>query len=174
MVDEPHFPNSRLTDLMHKTFKTVLELRVRKGAEYAGDHVDDALANFRRNAKDAGVSMEVCWRIYAGKHWDAISQYVRDTDKNYFTRERMEPIEGRVDDLIVYLILFKAMVIERTEIPNPRYLVTGKEVKKLDTDINPLLRAHQEHYGKNQVADNTDPNPWIEPKQHPLTTRGDN
>lgn len=158
MVDEPHFPNSKLSELMDETFNKAIELRVKKGAEYAADHVDDSLANFRRNAKDTSVSMEVCWRIYAGKHWDAINQYVRDADKSYFTRERMEPIEGRIDDLIVYLILFKAMIIERIETRHPAYLVTGKKVKKLDTDINPVLKAHQEHYGKDQTADNTEPN----------------
>lgn len=144
MVDEPHFPNKRLTELMDITFKRAVELRTKKGAEYAGTHIDDVLANFRRNGKDAGVSMEVCWRIYAGKHWDAISQYVRDIDNNYFTRERMEPIEGRIDDLIVYLILFQAMIIERMETTNPKVLVTGNLVEELNVseDPNPWVKRN--------------------------------
>lgn len=109
------FPNAFLDNLMKNTLYKALELRQKKGAEYAGNQADDALANFRRNSLDAGVSMETCWRIYAGKHWDAISQYVRDANVGNFSRDRMEPIEGRVDDLIVYLILLKAMIIERRD-----------------------------------------------------------
>lgn len=132
------FPNKNLTELMHTIFAQALELRVRKGAEYAGDQADDALANFRRNGLDAGVSMETCWRIYAGKHWDAISQYVRDVNVGNFSRDRMEPIEGRVDDLIVYLILLKAMIIERK----------GEREEKLK-EANPLVQV-----------DLNDPSPW--------------
>jgi hypothetical protein len=56
--------------------------------------------------------MEVVWRIYAGKHWDALSQYIRDIG-NGTRRVLSEPIESRIDDLIVYLCLFKAMLRER-------------------------------------------------------------
>jgi len=81
-----------------------------KGGEYAGDH--DRLDNFRRNGANLGLPMEVIWGVYAAKHWDAIGTYIRDLTTGK-TRERMEPISGRVDDLLVYLILFKCMIIER-------------------------------------------------------------
>jgi hypothetical protein len=55
--------------------------------------------------------MEQVWAVYAAKHWDAINQYVKDMAKGV-VRQRMESISGRADDLIVYLILFKAMVEE--------------------------------------------------------------
>lgn len=97
-------------DLITETIQQIETLAAVKGAEYAAE--GDRLDNFRRNGKDAGVSMEVCWRIYAGKHWDSITTYIRDiaTGKD---RIRSEPIQGRADDLIVYLILFKAMCRER-------------------------------------------------------------
>jgi hypothetical protein len=56
--------------------------------------------------------METVWAVYAGKHWDAIQQFIKD-QRNGKERERLEPIEGRVDDLLVYLLLFKAMLQER-------------------------------------------------------------
>jgi hypothetical protein len=87
----------------------VIELNSLKGGEYAGDH--DALANFRRNAEDCGLSMETVWRVYAGKHWDAVTQYIKDLNTGV-ERKRLEKIEGRVDDLITYLILFKGILHE--------------------------------------------------------------
>jgi len=105
MIDQETY-----SKLAADTWQTVTELGAKKGGEYAGDN--DRLANFRRNGLDLNLPMEVIWRIYAGKHWDAIGQYVRDliTGK---TRPRMETLAGRCDDLIVYLLLFKAMLIDR-------------------------------------------------------------
>lgn len=92
------------------TFKKIEELARLKGGEYSGD--TDRLANFRRNGEALGVPMELVWAIYANKHHDALMQYIRDIVSGK-TRERMEGIDGRIDDLIVYLLLFKAMVEER-------------------------------------------------------------
>jgi phenylacetate-coenzyme A ligase PaaK-like adenylate-forming protein len=39
-------------------------------------------------------------------------QYIHDLVSGK-ERERMEPIEGRVDDIIVYMLLFKAILLER-------------------------------------------------------------
>lgn len=104
----------RYDTLVERTLEKIKELGVVKGGEYAGDV--DRLANFRRNAAAAGVTMEQCWQIYSGKHWDAIIQYIRD-DAVGKERTRAEPLEGRVDDLIVYLLLFKAMLDERRAQP---------------------------------------------------------
>jgi hypothetical protein len=104
------FPNSEYTKLVEKTFVTLRELAKRKGGEYSGD--DDRLANFRRNAETLGVPMETIWAVYAAKHWDALMQYIKD-ERVGKRRDRMEPISGRVDDLLVYLMLFKAMLQER-------------------------------------------------------------
>lgn len=97
--------------LIWEVFDTVNELSRLKGGEYSGDL--DRLANFRRNARDCNVPMELIWRIYASKHWDAIMQYEQDL-RTAKKRERSESIEGRITDLITYLILFLAMYRERT------------------------------------------------------------
>ena len=84
-----------------------------KGGEYAGDV--DRLANFRRNGLALGIPMETVWAVYAGKHWDALIQYIKDKQAGH-SRERLEPIAGRVDDLLVYLILFLCMLDEAGEL----------------------------------------------------------
>jgi hypothetical protein len=73
-----------------------------------------SLSNFRKNAAEIGVEMETIWRIYARKHFDAVMLYLRDLQVGV-TRARSEPIEGRIDDLMVYLILLRAMLRERQD-----------------------------------------------------------
>jgi len=107
------FSNQRFGKIIDETMVTVNRLGALKGAEYAGD--DDRLANFRRNAADLELTMESIWRVYAAKHWDAIGQYVRDVEHGV-KRERLESLASRCDDLIVYLLLFKAMLIEAEEL----------------------------------------------------------
>jgi hypothetical protein len=104
--------NAEMENLFVATFDHILKLRRLKSREYSED--GDALSNFRRNGRDLELPMEAVWRVYAMKHWDAISQYIRDRMKNA-PRELSEPIEGRIDDLIVYLILFKAMIMEHQD-----------------------------------------------------------
>lgn len=108
------FPRKKFLDIIDKTFNRIRELNLTKGLEYTGDRQDDALANFRSNGKDVGIAPEVCLRVYAGKHWNSISQYIRDI-QNGNERVYSESIEGRIDDLILYLLLLKAFVVEREE-----------------------------------------------------------
>ena len=105
------FSHKEYDQLLDSTFQRLRELGKLKGGEYA--HGDDRLDNFRRNGVDCGLPMETIWRVYAGKHWDAITTYVRDLQHGV-QRERLEGIDGRIDDLIVYLLLFKCMVVERS------------------------------------------------------------
>jgi hypothetical protein len=106
----PRYSHEAYSKLVQATVDQIHELSLVKGGEYAGDV--DRLANFRRNGTNLDLPMETVWAVYAGKHWDAISQYVKDLQQKK-TRPRSESISGRADDLIVYLILFKAMIEER-------------------------------------------------------------
>ena len=108
-ADKP-YTHEAYNTLLKKTTEIIEQLSVLKGGEYAGDV--DRLANFRRNAKNLGLLNEQVWAVYAAKHWDAIQQYIMDLGKGT-KRERLESISGRADDLIVYLILFKAITEDR-------------------------------------------------------------
>ncbi len=111
------FSHERYDETVAETFQKVAELSKLKGGEYSGD--TDRLLNFRRNGARLDLPMETIWAVYAAKHWDAIMQYVHDIQHGK-RRDRLESIAGRADDLIVYLLLFKAMVEERTnETRNP-------------------------------------------------------
>ena len=106
------FSQSAWTDLLTSSIGAIQALSSLKGGEYAGD--SDRLANFRRNAAQTGTSMELVWSIYYNKHHDALMQFIRDLQQGK-ERTRAEPLSGRVDDMIVYLLLFKAMLLERGE-----------------------------------------------------------
>lgn len=95
--------------LLRETFKDAARLLVVKGGEYAGS--EDRLANFKRGADLVGVTPLQCLFIYLSKHYDAIATFVRD-DAAGTVRDRSEPIAGRLDDLINYCILAKALIQE--------------------------------------------------------------
>lgn len=108
-VVHPGFSHADWDALLEEQIASIKQLSTLKGGEYAGD--DDRLANFRRNAQALGLRMEQVWAVYAAKHWDALMQYIKDLAQGK-SRERLEPISGRVDDLIVYLLLMKAILQE--------------------------------------------------------------
>lgn len=89
-------------------------LRV-KGGEYAGSA--DRLANFKRGAALTGVTPLQCLFIYMSKHYDSVSTYVRK-DAAGVAQVLSEPIEGRLDDIINYCLLAKA-IIKEAALANP-------------------------------------------------------
>jgi hypothetical protein len=104
------FSHVEYNQILENTVREMVKLGQAKGGEYAGD--DDRLENFRRNGEGMGLPMETVWRVYTAKHWDAICQYEKDLRQGK-TRPRLESLSGRVDDMMVYLILFKCMLVER-------------------------------------------------------------
>jgi hypothetical protein len=96
--------------LTEDTFGKIRSMIKLKGGEYAGDV--DRLANFRNEAAGLDLPMEVIWHVYAYKHWCAVTQYVKDV-LHGTERPRAEALSGRLDDIILYCILFKAMIEER-------------------------------------------------------------
>ena len=134
--------NLSLDVIIEDSFKRIRELRRLKGGEYADPRADDPLANFRRSGANLKLPIEIIWQVYADKHWGAISQYIRDVQDN-IERERLEGIEGRVDDLLTYLLLFKAMVVERSE-NNKERIPFGELVERLSPSNSPLFLHTQE------------------------------
>ena len=96
--------------LVQETYTESAKLLIMKGGEYAGSV--DRLANFKRGSALTGVTPLQCLFIYMSKHYDAVATYVRDEAAGT-VRERSEPIEGRLDDLINYCILAKALIADK-------------------------------------------------------------
>lgn len=95
---------------IEKTFATCNSVFATKGQEYANDD-SDQLANFKRIANNLGVDPYVPLMTYMTKHWDSINNFVNcAVNKKEYTSS--EPIEGRVDDLILYGILLKCLITE--------------------------------------------------------------
>lgn len=106
------FDLQRFTALFDSTVEELRKLATVKGGEYAGS--EDRLGNFKRGAINSGCTAPQVLLIYLSKHYDSICTYVRDhaagTD-----RPRSEGMTGRCDDLALYSILMKAMIIEIEE-----------------------------------------------------------
>ena len=97
----------RFNELWEDTMLRARTLAVGKGGEYAPG--EDRLSNFKQNAERLGLKSLDIWAVYAGKHWDAIQTYVTDS-RNGVERVRLEGIDGRFLDLIVYAVLGLALV----------------------------------------------------------------
>jgi hypothetical protein len=121
--------------IIDDTFDKIRYLSTTKGGEYATD--DDRLSNFRRNAATLGLSKERVWAVYAAKHWDALLTYVNDMSSGYYNRPRSESPASRVDDLIVYLLLFKKMIFENDHI-NFYTASNSKTVSHINDDDVPF------------------------------------
>ncbi len=84
-------------------------LRRDKGAEYTqGDA--DVLANFKKCGTELGIPALKVWRVYYKKHDDAVVSFIK-----YGREFSTEGIEGRIDDMQVYLDLLRGLVAEHKE-----------------------------------------------------------
>lgn len=84
-------------------------LRRDKGQEYTqGDA--DVLANFKKGGLDLDLPAMKIWWVYYKKHQDAVLSFIK-SGKEYSS----ESIEGRIDDMQVYLDLLRGLVAEHKE-----------------------------------------------------------
>jgi hypothetical protein len=97
--------NDELIAFFEKTMKEIIELRKVKAVDYS--EPDDAFMTVRRVAQDSGMKPEQVLHIFMTKHYDAVRKHLVDPGPT------TEPIDSRINDLIVYLILIKAMLSER-------------------------------------------------------------
>ena len=94
----------RVAEMMSFVFDNdIMKLREEGQKEYAHTN-DNAFANFERGADDIGVDRKQVLWVYAMKHKDGISSWLKG-----HTSQR-EPVEGRINDLIVYLMLLRGMI----------------------------------------------------------------
>ena len=91
--------------VLRETSDTLQVLTDSKGREYANSC--DQLANFKRLSAQLGLTKEQVVMVYLAKHLDSIHSYVRNPDQDL-----SEPIQGRIHDAILYLVLLKACIDE--------------------------------------------------------------
>ncbi len=77
-----------------------------KRVEYTGAS-QDVLMNFKRIANRLGLSPLQVWSVYFNKHVDSVNTYIKGVD------EVSEPMESRFADMLNYLFLGMALIIEQ-------------------------------------------------------------
>ena len=112
-------------NIIDQTFATMHNLTASKGVEYANS--DDQLANFKRLSGELGLSPEAVNLVFLTKHIDSIKNFVRSGGKS-----ESEPIFGRIDDAILYLILLKSIITEK-QIVNP--VMEEDDIEKSINDL---------------------------------------
>jgi hypothetical protein len=95
--------------LVEDTFSKLKKLIDVKGGEYA--HDSERFENFIRNGKRLDLHRLTIWAVYFNKHVDAINSYIAGV-QNGKIRESSEPIQGRFEDALVYLLLGLGMLEE--------------------------------------------------------------
>jgi hypothetical protein len=92
-------------EVFARRFVECMQIIRRKNADYSqNEQRHDRIAAFKRIARDIDVPVRKAWAVFAQKHWGAVMRYVKDG------LVESEPIDGRINDLINYLVLFGAIV----------------------------------------------------------------
>lgn len=98
--------HQKLNELCRQAEDRKLALRENKGAEYTRGDLDP-LSNFKRVAAGLDSTPLAVWWVYFHKHIDALASFIKTG------REASdEGIEGRIDDLQVYLDLVRGLIHE--------------------------------------------------------------
>lgn len=107
--------------LFSETVADVLTLARSKGKDYSSEY--DRLSNFKNQAANLGLTEYQVWAVYANKHWDAINAFVRNDGQL-----ESEPIESRIQDIIVYSILLLGLIQDRKDQFDPEIARLAKEL----------------------------------------------
>lgn len=103
---------------VEKLNEICMDTLFKKGVEYQNNNTDqdEVLANFQRGSELVEVIPEKILLIYLSKHWDSVSKFIKNIDKIGFEKaveKSSEPIQMRLVDIINYLHLLNAMLLDR-------------------------------------------------------------
>lgn len=101
-----------LAESFTRQWEEIMQLRAAGQAEYAHDE-RNAFANFCRTAEDLELEPEEVLWIFAMKHRDGIAAWIKGH------KSQREDVTGRINDLIVYLMILRGMVDARRKEPAP-------------------------------------------------------
>lgn len=86
-------------------FTDCIDMLRSKNKDYSqGEQKGDRIAAFRRIARDVDITMKQAWAVFCQKHWGAVMKFVKEGTVE------SEPIDGRINDIINYMVLFGAIV----------------------------------------------------------------
>lgn len=113
--------HARKNEIFQEIFDSCLELQFGKAKDYASDV--DALSNFKsQDAEALGLTPYQKWGVYFAKQSMSILGAIGKNPKQPSTTS--EPIEERINDAIIYLVLFKCL-LEDLSNPSERTVINN-------------------------------------------------
>lgn len=112
--------NKEFAGILNSTFASIDKLTATKGEEYTGDRArDNQHENFDDLAAQLNILPEKALYVLLNKHLRSIRTWMERLERENSkvigdAGGPSEPMEGRFDDAILYLLLLKAMYIRRT------------------------------------------------------------
>lgn len=92
-------------DFFARKYADCIDLIRAKNSDYTeGKGAKDRIAHFRAAAKDLELPMMKIWQVFVRKHWSTIQKFANGGHLE------SEPIDGRIDDVINYMVLLAAII----------------------------------------------------------------
>jgi hypothetical protein len=98
----------RSPDLITELFSEIKSIAESKGNAYSGS--EDSLDNFKRNAKNLGLSKYQIWNVYFSKHIDSINNAIKQNPEKPV--DKSEGLHGRIIDAMTYLSILECLLKE--------------------------------------------------------------
>lgn len=98
--------NGEFKAVIEETYTACNKLIKEKGEDYTKGSLD-ILSYFKEASIESGIPPKKVLYVLMRKHWAAIGNYIKTDGKS-----QSEPIDGRIQDLINYLIFLRALNIE--------------------------------------------------------------
>lgn len=127
--------HERKTEIFKELFDSCIELQLGKAKDYASDI--DALSNFKsQDAEALGLTPFQKWGVYFGKQAMSIMNAIGKTPDMPSTTS--EPIEERIQDSIIYLVLLKCLL----EDTKNEFKQHENKSSKVFEKIKPQVKIH--------------------------------
>lgn len=151
--------NENFRSDVEEMFNECLETLDKKGTEYQNNPLNaeiDVFRNFKRTGEELGIDKMTVLFIFMKKHWDSISGYVKNKQAG-ITPSLTEPINGRIMDLINYLLILNSMIKENNvEEIEKRAKEREEELKKM-TPIGECISACNIELSEEKIIKNLKP-----------------
>jgi hypothetical protein len=150
--------HERKTEIFKELFDSCIELQIGKAKDYASD--DDALSNFKsQDAAALGLTHFQKWGVYFGKQAMSIMNAIGKSPNMPSTIS--EPIEERIQDAIIYLVLLKCLLEDTNNEVKHNVSDTSKPSQK----IKPQIKVHLAKYDNSLFTFTFSENPSLQLNQ---------